>query len=1130
MPATMTLDDATKEIERLKAQVVALEHLLETHEQIVADQSDRLHEMIQERERQTESLRHRLAFENLLAHISAEFINVPLAEIDRGCNRALRLIGEFVQADRSYLFQVRIHGATMDNTHEWCAPGISSQIERLQQLPTAAFPWFMDRFHRHEVLCLPRVADLPPEAEAERQELRAQDIQSLLCVPIVLRHELLGFVGFDSVRAERIWSEDTIILLRLVGTIFANALDRARAENTLRKSEEHFRALIEHSLDIATILDPDGTVRYHSPSLQRVLGWHPSDRVGRSAFELLHPDDGPHAREVLRNVLGNPGAIHSMECRFRHQDGSWRALESFGTMTQDPRGNPCIMINSRDVTERRQAKEALGRSQAQFAAFMRYLPGIAFMKDSDGRHIFVNEAFETLFNLSRAEWEGKTNDDLFPPDIAATFTEHDRLVMRGSIAVHTIETTALSDGRHTWLVAKFPVRLDNHTSPLLGGVAIDVTERTRAVDLLEAEKRILEAIAQGNSLADVLDLVARQVETLTEGMQCSILLADDDGLHLRHGVAPSLPDSYNRLVDGLAIGPSVGSCGTAAHRKERVIVSDIATDPLWKDYRAIARQYGLGACWSTPIMSASGALLGTFALYYGSPRQPMPSELSLIERVTHLVQIAIERHRSESALARLTRRLELIVTSAGEGIFGLDLDGRVTFANPAVAKMLGWRAEDMIGRPAHAQWHHTHADGTPYPVEECPIYAAFMDGRTHVHNDDVFWRKDGTSLPVDYVSAPLLDKGDIIGSVVVCHDITARKQAEEELHRTQAFLQSVVENIPHMILVKETKELRFVSVNKAGEEFLGIPRTDMIGKTVYDLFPEAQADALFAGDLDVLSARGARTLPDQVIETMSRGPRVFHIRKIAIPGPDQRPAYILSIAEDITERKQAAEALVQRETDLRKALEERERIGQDLHDGILQSLYAVGLGLEACKPLLHRERRKKTTATLTSALEQAIVQLNQVMREVRNFIAGLESDLLRGRDLPAALRSLAGSLQSASTRIRLAVDDRATQILSTDHALHILYVAKEALSNSLRHSHPRQIVISLKRLKQSVRLTVHDDGVGFRPDRTRGVGHGLANMAARADKIGGRLAIRSKPNHGTWVIFDLPKEAPVARV
>ncbi len=1443
MPATMTLDDATKEIERLKAQVVALEQLLDTHEQIVADQSDRLHETIQERERQTESLRHRLAFENLLAQISAEFINVPLAEIDQGFNRALRMIGEFVQADRSYLFQVRNHGTTMDNTHEWCAPGISPQIERLQQLPTAAFPWVMERYRRHEAVHIPRVMDLPPEAAAERQEFQAEGIQSMLCVPIVLRNELLGFVGFDSVRAERTWSEDTITLLRLVGTIFANALDRASAENTLRKNEEHFRALIEHSLDIITILAPDGTVRYQSPSLQRVLGWHPSDRVGRSAFELLHPEDGPHAREVLRNVLGNPGVTHSMECRFRHQDGSWRAIESFGTMTQDPKGNPCIVINSRDVTERRQTEEALRRSQARFAAFMQHLPAVAFMKDAEGRHTYVNQRFEDLLNLTHDDWYMKTAEELFPPELAAMLVEHDRIVLTQNAPLHRIEKTVRDGEVRHWLVSKFPVRLDDRASPLLGGVAIDVTdriqaeealrdhlsyvqalnavaqtiaqeddctgmlqrmvdivgktlnvdrcliydvdlaqdlaiglcewlnpespgvtptvatyplelfrdgarylyethrplvshdddmtphflrdgsgeilhrqmsiksllwypfafrptgdqrpagfhvlvlnqvtqrrmwtgeelafvgraaahvtlglqklehlaelqkreqtlarerqlfiggpvvvfrwiacegwpveyaspnavglfgytsedftsgrvsystvvypndlkrvagevaaqsaegvvrfgqhyrivrsdgavrwlddytvvvrdaegrithyegyvldatERKRAEQLLEAEKRILEAIARGNPLADVLDLLARQVETLTEKMLCSILLMDDDGLHLRHGAAPSLPDSYNQLVDGLAIGPSVGSCGTAAHRKERVIVSDIATDPLWKDFREVARRYGLGACWSTPIVSASGALLGTFALYYREPSEPMPDDLRMIDRMTHLTQIAIERHRSESALAQLARRLELILTSAGEGIFGLDLDGRVTFANPAMAKMLGWRVEDMIGQPGHARWHNTRADGTPSPVEECPIYAAFKDGLTHLHTNEVFWRKDGTPLPVEYVSAPLLDKGHIIGSVVVCRDITDRKQAEEELRRTYAFLQSVVENIPHMILVKEAKELRFISANKASEEFLGIPRTDMIGKTVYDLFPEAQADALFADDLDVLSAGGAKTLPDQVIETKNRGPRVFHTRKIAIPGPDQRPAYILSISEDITERKQAAEALVQRETDLRKALEERERIGQDLHDGILQSLYAVGLGLEACKPLLGQQRKKAAMA-----LDHAIRQLNSLMREIRAFITGLESELRQTDDLPGILQNMVAALaQPYATKFHVSVDPAVGHAVTKEQALHLLNIVKEAVSNSLRHGRAKRATVSLRLLKRCVRLTIRDNGVGFNATKMGRTGHGLANMASRAHKVGGTLSVSSRPNKGTCVMLDLPKENSYAR-
>ena len=125
--------------------------------------------------------------------------------------------------------------------------------------------------------------------------------------------------------------------------------------------------------------------------------------------------------------------------------------------------------------------------------------------------------------------------------------------------------------------------------------------------------------------------------------------------------------------------------------------------------------------------------------------------------------------------------IDNILTAAGEGIYGLDLEGRTTFANPAAARMIGWEAEDLIGKPQHDILHHTKPDGSPYPREECPIYAAFKDGTVHHVDDEVFWRKDGSSFPVEYVSTPIREDGKLTGAVVVFRDITERKQSEEIL-------------------------------------------------------------------------------------------------------------------------------------------------------------------------------------------------------------------------------------------------------------------------------------------------------------------------------------------------------------
>ena len=200
---------------------------------------------VEERRREEqEALRHGAEFERLIRAISAEFINLDSSEIDAGVSRALERIGRFAGVDRSYVFLLSDDGLQMSNTHEWCEDGIQPARDRLQRLPVKAFPWIVERLLQGEAVHVPRVREMPPEADAEREEFETEGIRSLVSVPMVRRGRTLGFVGFDSVRGEKAWSDGDIDLLRLVGGLFANALDRKQAERRVRASLREKEALL----------------------------------------------------------------------------------------------------------------------------------------------------------------------------------------------------------------------------------------------------------------------------------------------------------------------------------------------------------------------------------------------------------------------------------------------------------------------------------------------------------------------------------------------------------------------------------------------------------------------------------------------------------------------------------------------------------------------------------------------------------------------------------------------------------------------------------------------------------------------------------------------------------------------
>src|SRR5882672_9279796 len=186
----------------------------------------------------------------------------------------------------------------------------------------------------------------------------------------------------------------------------------------------------------------------------------------------------------------------------------------------------------------------------------------------------------------------------------------------------------------------------------LDETVVDIDDRKRAEALLAGENQILEMVATGRPLALILDGLCRLVDTLCDKSLASILLIDPSGRCLKRGAGPSFPEAFMAAVDGVEIGPCVGSCGTAAYRREQVVVTDIATDPLWANYRELAAAHGLRACWSTPILSREGKLLGTFANYFRIPRGPTAAELDLVASATHIARIAIEKRRDEAEILR----------------------------------------------------------------------------------------------------------------------------------------------------------------------------------------------------------------------------------------------------------------------------------------------------------------------------------------------------------------------------------------------------------------------------------------------------------------------------------------------
>jgi PAS domain S-box-containing protein len=305
----------------------------------------------------------------------------------------------------------------------------------------------------------------------------------------------------------------------------------------------------------------------------------------------------------------------------------------------------------------------------------------------------------------------------------------------------------------------------------------DIEDHKQGEALRVGEKRLLEMIATGDALEDILNALSLMIEEQRSGTLASVLLLNPDGVHLDFVAGPSLPDEWRQQMAKLPIGPCAGSCGTAAFRGSPVIVSDIKTDPLWEvpEHRASALKHGLRASWSNPVLSSKGKVLGTFCMYYREPRSPSSQDLELIGFATHFVRIAIERDRAEEALRRNEQRLRDVIDTIPTITWSTLPNGATDLTSRYWLEYTGVSTEDSLGDGWKTAFHPADI------AEHVEKWAASLATGKPFENEARVQRADGEYRWFLHRAVPLRDgHGTIVKWYGTAIDIEDRKQAEEE--------------------------------------------------------------------------------------------------------------------------------------------------------------------------------------------------------------------------------------------------------------------------------------------------------------------------------------------------------------
>ena len=357
------------------------------------------------RKRVDEALLYRVEFERLISTLSTRFIEP--GDIDQKIKRTLAAIGEFAGVDRAYIFQVRDGGVTVDNTHEWCAEGITPEIDTLKGIsPDDVLPWFWQRMKACEVFHVPAVAELPVEANLEKEHFEKQGIQSLIVVPMVFQSELSGFLGFDSVRCEKTWHEDIITLLWLAGENISRALVRKRTERALRQQ----RDLAQKYLDVAGVMfvmiDADRKVRLINKKGCEILGYDEEDVVGKDWFDNFLPEDLREDVGVVFDALiaGDAKPVEYYENPVIGKDGSERLIAWHNTLLRYEDGRIIGSLSSgEDITERKRAEDVLRAEKNKLTAIFEAMVDGAYIVNEQCDIEYVNPVLEKEFG----RWQGR---------------------------------------------------------------------------------------------------------------------------------------------------------------------------------------------------------------------------------------------------------------------------------------------------------------------------------------------------------------------------------------------------------------------------------------------------------------------------------------------------------------------------------------------------------------------------------------------------------------------------------------------------------------------------------------------------------------------------------------------------
>jgi PAS domain S-box-containing protein len=1051
---------------------------------------------------------NRIDFEDLITDISTEFINLAPEEVDRGIRKALQKVGRFAGADRSYVFLLRNSHA--DNTHEWCARGVPRQRHTLQALSAEAYPWFVNNLRRMEAIHVSSTRDLPEEARAEREVMEARGAKSFMAVPMILNNSLVGFLGFDSVRKEQNWTEDTAALLRIVGEIFVSALERKRADEVLKESEKRYRELVDNSL-AGIYITQDHILQFCNRTFARIFGYaRPEDLAGMHVQKLVAPESWALLDAQVKLCETVKMAPARLEITALKTNGSAFDAEVLGTRIIFD-GNPAIQSTIIDITERKRVEESLRESEKKYRALFEDVPVGLYRTTPEGSILDVNPTMVQMLGFTEKDSVlGKNASEFYydPGDRekSAALLDSDKVLRNFEFRLKQ------ANGRVMWVQDNVHAvfapngRVLYYEGSLLDFTRLKLEEETlkRRADQVISHQRALLALAQMDlsNLRGALKVITEMdAETLdVERVSIWFWNAENTGFVCF--------DLHKRTDNAHESGATLEANGYPFYfqslRESRIIPAhDAGSDPRMSEFPAdYLKSAGISSIMDVPVRH-QGRVFGIVRHEHTGPGREWTLEeqqfaISIGDVVTLALE-ASERKRKERINESIFKISE--ATNSSRNLEELFRSIHKVISSLMPANNFYIALYDSLLDSLSFPYFVDEFDQTPAPKKLGKGLTEYVlrTGKPLLASPEVFTELENQNEvesigapSIDWLGVPLIIDGKTIGVLVVqtytegvryggeeknilkfVSDQVAmavhRKKTEEEVQERERFLSSVFESIQDGISILD-EDYRIIRVNWAMEKWYS-HAMPLVGKRCYEAYHLQRENCPVCPTRKTLETRQAAY---EVIPKIGKGGETTGwLDLYSFPLIDQKTGQMKGVIEyvrDITERKKA-------EDGLQASLREKEVLLREVHHRVKNNMQVIS-------SLLNLQSRHVQDGRVLDMFKES-------QRRIRSM-ALIHERLYQSSDLSRIefsqyLRNLATHLfhsyQVDSSRVRLHLDAEEV-FLNINTAIPCGLIVNELVSNALKHGFPDgrtgEVGLELHRVAgDGYRLRVRDDGVGF---------------------------------------------------